>query len=213
MAFIADRDLLALEPNLFRDVGWLAQTLVSGVGDVVGAALTLGTFDVSFAAAGVGAGHVAQVDGVAYEVIARTATTVVELSRLRGSTSDAAIPPTPTTGKPVVVTTFMPQIVQAHGQILRMLGIDSEAGTGQASEANIMNPGALARAEGLLTLFAVASAAAALGPAYAAIAQRASFFRREFEKERQRAAAILDVDGDGAPDATRRLNVVLLTRN
>ncbi len=46
--FALDRDLLALEPNLFRDAAWAGQRVVSGVGDVAGETLTLLTQDVDF---------------------------------------------------------------------------------------------------------------------------------------------------------------------
>src|SRR3954470_14123560 len=69
--FASDRDLLAMEPNLFRDVGWVGQRLVSGTGGVAGTTLTLTAQDVDFEDGGVGAGCVVLVDGAPYEVLAR----------------------------------------------------------------------------------------------------------------------------------------------
>ena len=69
--FATDRDLLALEPNLFRDVGWVSQRLVVGTGSISGTTLTMSAQDVAFDGAGVGAGSVVVVDSAAYEVRAR----------------------------------------------------------------------------------------------------------------------------------------------
>jgi hypothetical protein len=38
-------------------------------------------------------------------------------------------------------------------------------------------------------------------------------YRQRFATERQRAAALIDTNGDGIADATRRLNVVNLVRS
>ena len=81
--FISDRDLFALEPNLFRDAAWVSQTLVQGTGSISGSTLTLSAQDVDFEAAGVEAGHVARVDDAPYEVMERLSATSVRLSRLR----------------------------------------------------------------------------------------------------------------------------------
>jgi hypothetical protein len=63
MAFAVDRDLLVLEPGLFREVSWVGQRLVSGTGDASGTALTMTSQDVLFDAASVGDGHVVLVGG------------------------------------------------------------------------------------------------------------------------------------------------------
>ena len=51
--FAQDRDLLALDPNLFRDVAWSGQRLVSGVGNISGTTLTLTSQDVTLEAAAI----------------------------------------------------------------------------------------------------------------------------------------------------------------
>jgi hypothetical protein len=42
---------------------------------------------------------------------------------------------------------------------------------------------------------------------------RAQTYRERFAAERQRIAARLDLDGDGEPDATRRLNLIQFVRS
>lgn len=217
--FSTDRDLLILEPNLFRDAGFAGQHLVTGTGDIAAGVLTLTAQDNDFAAESIDAGHIAVVDGTPYEVLARLSSTTVSLSRLRPSPDDAALPPSPVTGKPVRITTFAPQLAQSHRIILRMLGIepDDPPIPGRITESNITNPGALRLAESLHALSGIFFAAAAGYPggvtgAAFSIWQRAQMYRDRFESERQSAAAHIDTDGDGVPDATRRLNVIQLIR-
>src|SRR6266404_1191692 len=110
--FAQDSDLLAADPELFRDIGWNSQRLVKGVGDVSGTTLTLTSFDVDMAVAGVQAGNVVLVDGVAYEVVARLSATTATISHVRVDADGTVIPPSPVTGKAVVIGTFAPQIAQ-----------------------------------------------------------------------------------------------------
>lgn len=212
--FTTDRDLLALEPSLFRDLAWAGQRLVSATGAIAGTTLTISSHDVTLEAAGVGAGHVALVDGAAYEVLARLSPTTATISRLRDDPDGPALPPSPVSGKPAAVHTFRPQIAVAHGTLLAMLGL-APAGApraGAVTEEAVMNAGELRAAESLLALSLIWSAAASLGGADSAAAARAEHYRRRFAHERSRAAARLDLDGDGVADATRRANVVQCSR-
>ncbi len=214
--FASDRDLLALEPNLFRDIGWTSQRLVVGTGSVSGTTLTMSTQDVSFADAGVGAGAVVLVDAAAYEVLARPTATTLTISRLRDDPAGDAVTPSPASGKPVAVYTFRPQIALVHAQILRMLGIEPEAGgaEGEPGESSITNPAALRRLEALGALELVYSAATPPDANFRTSHEfnRAQVYRERFAAERQRAAAAIDLDGDGVPDATRRCNLVQFSR-
>lgn len=218
MPFATDRDLLLFEPDLFRDVGWAGQRLVSATGAISGTTLTISAYDVDLAAAGVTTGHVVVVDGAAYEVIERLSATTATISRLRASEADPTIPPSPVTGKPTAIHTFAPQMAMIEHQVLRMLGIEPTL-TPEAlgdptavTAASIKNPEALSRAVCFGTLHLVFSAAAALSPPDSPNWVRADLYRNRFINERQRAAAMIDTDGDGIPDATRRLNVMQLIR-
>lgn len=214
--FASDRDLLVLEPNLFRDVGWVGQRLVKGFGDVSGTSLTLTSQDVTFEAAGVDAGHVVLVESTPYEVIERLNATTVTVSRVREEEGGAVIPPTPGTARPVSVVTFRPQMAIVHGQILRLLGLEAGAGrAGSPGEEAILNREGLRLLEALGTLHLIYAAAA--GPGTGRVEQsaewaRARAYQARFAAERQRAVALLDLDGDGRPDATRRLNAIQFMR-
>lgn len=214
MSFANDALLLTLEPGLFRDVAWVGQRLVLGQGSCSGTALTMTSQDVLFDAAGVDAGNVVLVAGTAYEVIARVSGTVLTVSRLRASDDDALIPVSGATGVEVSVPTFAPQIAVVHRQVLRMIGIEPDAPEeeGRIGPSAIVNPEALAQVEALGALHLIyAGAGSALGPE-SPPARRAESYRQRFADERQRAVALIDTDGDGQPDAVRRLNILALVR-
>lgn len=213
--FINDRDLLLLEPNLFRDASWAGQLLVSATGDVAGTTLTLSTYDVDLDAARVGAGYVVMVDGTAYEVIARLSATTATISRLREDESDSPLTPSPATAKPVSVMTFRPQISIANAQVLRMLGIEP-ADTGESgviTASDIVNPEDLKLVESFAALHMIYAAVSSLSSPTSPLVERMELYRQRFATERQRAAALIDTNGDGIADATRRLNVVNLVRS
>lgn len=209
--FTNDRQLLILEPNVFRDAGWIGQRMLQGTGSLVGPTLTLSSG--SFTAAGIGVGHVLLYDSVAVEVIGVNSSLTATVSLIRARLSDPTIPPPSSGAKPVVCWTFRPQISLVHAQVLRMLGIDPDAPSDDlVSEASIVNPASLLLAESLGALHLVYSAAAALSASDSSLVARAEMYRRRFGEERQRAVARVDLDGDGVADATRRLNVVQFIR-
>ncbi len=206
--FALDRDLLALEPNLFRDAAWAGQRVVSGVGDVAGETLTLLTQDVDFEGAGVGAGHVVVVSETVYEVVERLSATEARVSRLRPGRGGAVVAPTPVTNKGVAVVTFGPQIAVVHAQVLRLLGL---GGDGPAEEA-VTNPEDLVALEALGTLHLVYAAAAALAQRDSGLRARAEYYEERFMRERQGVGARVDLNGDGVPDAVRRPSLLYLYR-
>lgn len=209
--FTSDRDLLTLEPNVFRDAGWVGQRLLSTTGSTSGTTLTIAAG--SLTDVGIDAGHVLVYDAVPLEVLAIGSATAATVSILRAGLSDPAITPPALGTKNVACWTFRPQIALVHTQILRMLGIEPDADPDSlVTEASIVNPASLALAESLGTLHLVYSAAAALSQADSALAARAQMYRQRFGEERQRAVARIDLDGDGEADATRRLNLVQFLR-
>lgn len=209
--FCTDRDLLALEPNLFRDGGWVAQRLVYGTAAIAGTTLTVSSPDVEFDDAGIGEGHIALVDGTPYEVIERLSATTLTVSRLRASTSDDPIPPTPVSSKPLTIHTFNPQIAIVHRQLLAMLGLGASGSGEDLTENEVTNPGDLTHLEALGALHLVFAVLA--GPGGGNWADRGfsrmHLYQERFAAERSRALAYLDTDGDGLPDAARRFNAFL----
>jgi hypothetical protein len=213
--FATDRDLLIFEPNLFRDVSWTSQRLCQGTATIASSIMTIAGADVALDDAGITAGHVAFIGGTPYEIIERLSPTTARLSRLRVDPHDDPIPVGPVaTAVACSVFTFAPQIAMVHRQVLPMLGIEPGAASapGQPAETDITNPAAFTRLECLGALHLIYSAAGSLTAADSPTNQRAEFYRQRFAQERERTAAEIDLNGDGLPDATRRLNVVYLLR-
>lgn len=212
--FASDRDLLVVEPNLFRDVAWLSQRVLRGTGSISGTTLTISAADGGFDTAGVGPGSVVVVDGVSYEVIERLSATQATISRPRPGALDPVLPPAAVSGKDTWVMTFSPQIAAVHGDILARLGVRAEGdetGDGPAESA-ITNPAALARLEVLGTLAMVWGAAAALQGQGSPAAERAEWYRARFARERESVSVRLDLDGDGQVDAARHLGSTRMVR-
>lgn len=212
--FAHDRDLLVLEPGLVNQIGWASQTLVRG-GASIGSGQLM--FDgVDMLAAGVSVGMVAKVGAVVVEIIAIDSGERADVSLIRASVTDAQRTPPDVSGEVGAIVTFTPQIALVHSQLLRMIGV--EAGVtipgdgGAAREDRIVNAADLTLLESLGTLHTIYAGAAALSGADSPAQRRAEMYRERFARERWRAEALIDLDGDGVPDATRRFNTTVLTR-
>jgi len=210
--FASDRDLLVYEPRLFDEVAFASQTVLTATdGGIALDGVTLTVSGADFAALGVDAGWVVVVDGVAAEVIERVSATVLTISRLRASVGDAAMPLVAGTGLSVRVGSFRPQIGVVHEQVLCSLGIGSTLGE-MLDESSIVNAAALKRVECFGALYLVFSGAAALVGYDAVLWQKAQMYLARYGSERVRVSALVDTDGDGVADATRRMNVMQFVR-
>jgi len=208
-----DRDLLLLEPSLFRDLAWVGQRLVRAQATIAGTTITLSSPDVTLEAADITAGHVVSFDGVGYEVLARLSPTTATISRPRTHPDDLAIPPTPWAAPaPAEFTTFAPQIAIVRDQLLRMLGIDPDDPESSPAPSAITNPRALTLPNTLGALHLIYAAAAAPQRRDGHLHDRADMYRRRFAQERLRAVVRLDLNADGIADATRRLSIAQLSR-
>ena len=208
--FADDRDLLFLEPMLFRDAGWLGQTLARGTASATGTILS--AFENDFVSAGVGAGHVLVLGGASYEVVERLSAVTLRISRLRADVDGPELPVQSVTDAEMRVVTFEPQLAVVHRQLLHMLGLSESPGDGELGESAVTNPEDLRRIEVLGALHLVYSAASSAGDPGGAWAMRARMYRDRFGAERHRVAAEIDSSGDGGADAMRRLNVSRFVR-
>jgi len=211
MTFATDRDLLVVEPTLFRDAAFASQTLVQ-TSDASVASGTLTSAAADFTAAGVDVGAVVMVAGTPLEVLARLSTTQLTVSRLRESTVDAAIAPAPATAAQLTISTFLPQIRVIHDMLLRAIGVDPADPGAAVTEASVTNPSAFRRAEALGALHLIFAAAAPMVRDDSPLWAKAELHRMRFASERRRLVAGIDLDGDGLPDAARRINVIQLIR-
>jgi hypothetical protein len=212
--FATDRDLLVLEPNLFRDVGWVGQRLSRGTGTIAGTTLTIASPEVALDAAGVREGHVVVAAGVSYEIAARLSATQLTISRLRESTAADIIPPTAAASVECTIATFAPQIAMAHAEIVRLAGVEA-AGTapsGAIDESKILREPGVIRLEALGALAIIWAGASGLLGAGSPGHQRAEWYRERFVKERERIGIRLDLDGDGAADEVRGLSAARMKR-
>lgn len=214
--FALDRDLLMYEPRLFLDAVWVGQRLFAGTGVVSGGVLS--SAGATFTAIGIEAGHVVNYKDASYEVAQVLTGTQLGLSVPRASAQDPVIlaPDSASTG--VAIYTFRHQRLIVHEQILRMIGIEpdlvAEPGVALVTESSIVNPGALRRLEALGSLhlvFAAASASGGVGEG-SVYSEKAAIYRERFAAERERVSVLIDTDGDGRADATRRATVMHLVR-
>jgi len=203
MPLISDRDLLILEPDLFRDVGFLAQRVINATGSITSGKLNVTGAD--FVTAGVNVGHVIVHGQTPLEVIFRNSASQLTVSLLRAATTDPVITPPNASTAPAIVFTFAPQIAAAHAAVLAMLGLPA-AGTaapGTPDETAITNPHELRMLAALLSLSLIWSAAAAVSGPHSNAASRAEQYRQRAARERSSVIARLDIDGDGLADAQR----------
>ncbi|MEE9211375.1 MAG: hypothetical protein V3U29_01850 [Phycisphaeraceae bacterium] len=212
MNFSTDRDLLALEPNVFRDVPLLSQQRVS-VTDAVVSGTTLTSATADFQAAGVDAGSVVLVSEVAHEVVARTDANTLTISLPRTSLIEASIPSGDGTNLAVVARTFAPQATLVHDVLLRLVGIDPNDPDSEITEDSIVSLGVLSRLEALGTLERVYSAALALAGDNSPLHEKTREYRRRFQAACASASVLIDLNGDGQADARRTLGVIRLRRS
>lgn len=212
--FSQDRDLMVYEPGLLRDVAWVGQRRLSATGSVSGTTLTLASG--SFTDAQVQAGQVVLFDGVALEIVSVESATTATVSLLRADAGGGAVAPIAASNRSVMIYDFSPQRAIVHRQVLAMLGIDS-AGDGSdgingIDESMVTNPGALTRLECLGTLHLVYSGASAPGRGSDRFEQRVGLYLERYRRERESVVAMIDTDGDGIAEATRRANGFVLSR-
>ncbi|MCC6321353.1 MAG: hypothetical protein IT438_07955 [Phycisphaerales bacterium] len=204
-----DRDLLALEPALFRDIAFLGQVLFRNNVSLTSGVLTAAAG--SFADSQLAPGHIIVIDDLPLEILERSSATTAVISLLRAEIDAPPIVPANFTARPGLVVTFAPQIALIHAELLHLLGLSNPA-EGDPTEADILNPADLRRAEALGTLHLIYSAAGALVGPDSPAGRRADMYRLRFNAERRRLRIHLDTDGDGQADAIRTPAVTPLIR-
>lgn len=211
MNFSSDRDLLAIEPAVFEDVPFTAQKRLH-VTDASVSGVTLTSASADFEAAGIDAGSVTMIGGVAHEVLSRTDANTLEVSLPRTRVTDAGIPGGDGTGLEVVVRTFGPQAELVHDGLLRLMSIDPDDPKSELTESSVLSVGLMARIEALGTLELVYAGAASLVGDNDTLLMKAGEYRRRFRQACAGATVSLDIDGDGVADQRLPLGTVRFTR-
>ena len=211
MSFSNDRDLLAVEPAIFEDVPFTAQRRLH-VTDAAVSGTTLTSATADFVTAGVDAGSVILISGIAHEVVERTDANTLEVSLPRAKSNDSAIPGGDGTDLEVEVRTFAPQAELVHDGLLRLVGIDPDQPDGEITEASVLSPTLLSRIESLGTLEMVYSAAASLMGDNDTLLMKAGEYRRRHRMACNSAVVLIDTDGDGEADLEVPLGSVRFER-
>ncbi len=212
MSFAMDRDLIALEPTLLRDIAFSAQRRLVGTCDVAGDTMTLTDTDHDLDASGVAPGFVAQIAGVSVEILAVLSPTSARISKIRADIDDPPIEPDAGAGLPVTIDSFAPQREMVHREVLRLAGIEPDDPSASPGKEQILFPRSLVPLEAYGALHLIYASASALAGDDAPVSARAAMYARLVARERARAKVVLDLDGDGRPDAVRRLHVLRLVR-
>ncbi|MFA6043557.1 MAG: hypothetical protein WC718_01110 [Phycisphaerales bacterium] len=211
--FALDRDLLALEPTLFRDLQWAGQTLARG--NLISSGLGLQfDFDVDLSGRGVGPGSVVVATGVSYEVVELLGAAEFAVTLPRDSLESGAMSPGLVGSGLAWIVTFRSQIAMAHRNLLAMAGIDADAAPAPdvVTADKIVNWRSLRYIEALAALKLIWTAAGVGLDEKHPANQRAAEYGARFREARHTAVLEIDTDGDGKADAVRRLGAVWLVR-
>lgn len=209
--FAEDRDLLVLEPRLFLEIGFLSQTLGTGMGTLAGGVVTATGLD--FVARGVSPGHVLVFGEVSLEVMEVISPTTARVSMIRGDIGAPEVAPADiATSTQIAVRTFAPQLHEVGSLLLVLAGAGTRLGEGVPTAASVTNAESLRRVTSLGALQRIYEAAASLVADDHPYVRKSEQYRRAFNAERSSAVVDLDLDGDGVPEVRRRLSAVRFVR-
>lgn len=208
----SDRDLLVIEPSLFIGAAAAGTTLLT-TSDAAVAGTRLTSASADFVTQQIDNGHVAVVNGVVIEIVERIQATELDVSLPRASQEDQKIAPGDGSGLALQIISFARLIDQVQNSILGALGIDPDDPVRPLEVSSILNPSEVGTMIALRTIQLAFEAASALAPTDASLANRAALYQRRAAEAMRQTAAAIDLDGDGRPDTTRRLDAVVFVRN
>lgn len=217
VSFSRDSDILKYEPILFGELYRPGQVLISGAGGTV-SGTTLSDSGADFQSANAVAGgvvHLQSDDGAidgAYEIVSVDSATQLTVSVLRADSEDGAVAVGSAANVSYRVSTFSPQSRQAAFELTEYFGIGPGNPTSEVEAEDILDTDALA----------TASAFAVISGVYASLASRAEdenfwqksmYYRRLFEKARNRCRFSIDSSGDGVADIVKTGGALRLLRD
>ena len=210
-----DRDLLAIEPDVFTGGGFDSQQMIAGTGGAV-SGTTFTDASADFPAANIEAGMVLCVystvpaEGRCYEIISVDSAAALTVSILRADRDGDPVAPPAWTGLKYYINTFAPQIAESEATLhekLRQLG---EADGISSSE--FVDSSQLRKAVALGSLASVFTARASNATGDDANWVKAEFYRRQHVAAVGTLRLAKDIDGDGLAEHTRTLANVSLRR-
>lgn len=204
MPYATDTDLLYWEPNLFKDAAAVAQTLVTGTGDLSATTFTLSAG--SFADLPLTPQHVLALSGGidgCFPIISVDSATTLTISTLYDNLFPDSDPPTPcpigtAAGLTFAIRTFWPLRELTNQWLNSSAGIDSKT--------TLLNPAALRVPCALGTLHLIYSALAAGVDNPAPHLARADLYKQILLQSLRRCILELDTNADGKADNLRTLS-------
>jgi hypothetical protein len=213
--YATDKDLLHWEPNIFTDAASVAQTMLSGSGNLEGTVFSIvSSGSVTLGDAQVATGNVIVFSGAingSYPIVEIVNPTKLAVSvlydRIIEQPSLLPAPPGWSDGINFAVRTFWPLRSVVSRAILEAARIQPEN-----ADAMILNPELLRRPCVLGTLEMIHSAVAASADAPAEALGRAELYQSLYRRALRAVTLELDLNGDGKVDERRSMNVLQLKR-
>jgi hypothetical protein len=215
--FSNDADILKYEPVLFGELHLPSQVLISGTGGVLdGTVFTASSAD--FVNAQVSSGGVIYLwssDGLldgAFEIVSVDLATELTVSVIREDSETAAIAPIAATDISYRVATLGPQAAEAGFQLMEYFGINRGDSANDITADDIINASVLKQA----SVFSV------LSTIYAMLAgqnkdesywEKSLYYRRLFERARERCRLNIDIGSDNVADITEIGGSIKLVRD
>ncbi|MBW8000652.1 MAG: hypothetical protein FVQ80_01345 [Planctomycetes bacterium] len=214
--FSKDVDILKYESVLFTELYLSNQVLISGTGGSL-SGTTFTVSGVDFVSAQILVGGVIYLqssDGVldgVFEIISVDSSTVLTVSVLREDSEQSSVAPMAATNISYRVSTFGPQAVEAGFHLTEYFGIKPGNPASDIGPDDIMSANVLKQSSTFLVISSV----------YAMLAgqvkdenfwEKSLYYRRLFEKARERCRLSIDVGSDGVADITELGGSVKLTR-
>jgi len=211
MTLVTDLDLLRLEPRLFIDAADSGLILLAR-NDAVASGGTVTSASSDFIDLGLGVTYVVVIDGEPVEVLAVTSATTLDVSRRRLDDESPVLPPADGTGLALTVITFASLLMLHESWALGALGVDPADPVQPVEVAQVLNLDDFRRLIALRTIGQALSRSSALNPASVSLAALAAHYEAPIAEASRRAAARIDLDGDGRADLVRRLDASALLR-
>ncbi len=213
--FCQDRDLLAIEPDVFVTAGFAGQELISGTdGTISGTTFTSPAGD--FVTAGISGGMVVSItpstgQAKSFEIISVESATSMTVSILRADTNDQPTPAPAGSSLSYFIRTFGPQIGGVSATLAEKLRQLSEVAG--VSTADFADSAQLRYATAHGTLSAIFLARADNAAPFDANWIKAQYYRDQFSRLQLQLRLVTDTDGSGAAESARSFGNVRLIRS